>query len=170
MNVRWCLMLVWLRWHNVTHAGILHVHIGVGGRNKSCSSQALPKLSRQLKLFQIGGSCDVMLGRRWLMCRHLAMVLLGCVDLVGVMLIMRLLVLLMVMMLMRLIASACMIEWACIKGLGTRGWVRHISGFFRFTLTAWAHGCQGKRPMRIVNEDPGQSQARDRQKCWHSVL
>jgi hypothetical protein len=48
------------------------------------------------------------------------MVLLWCVDLIGVMLVMRLLMLLMVMVLMRFIACACMIEWACIKGFCTR--------------------------------------------------
>lgn len=122
-------MLVWVGWHDTTHAGILHVHVGIGGRNKGCSSQALSKLGRQLKLLQVGGPWDVMLGRRWLMCRHLAMVLLGGVDLIRVMLVMlvmRLLVLVLVLVFLRVvmlvgfIASACMIERACIKGLGTR--------------------------------------------------
>lgn len=51
------------------------------------------------------------------------MVLLLCVDLIRVMLVMLvmwLLVLLRVVMLVGFIASACMVEWACIKGLGTR--------------------------------------------------
>lgn len=55
MNVGRRLMLVWLGWHDITHAGILHVHVGIGGRNKGCSSQALSKLGRQLKLLQVGG-------------------------------------------------------------------------------------------------------------------
>lgn len=67
MNVRRRLMLVLLGWHNITHARILHVHVGVGSRNKGCSSQALSKLGRQLKLLQVGGPWDVMLGRRRLM-------------------------------------------------------------------------------------------------------
>lgn len=120
MNVRRRLMLVLLGRHNITHAGILNVHVGIGGRNKGRSSQALSKLGRQLELLQVGGPRDVVLGRGWLMCRHLAMVLLGCVDLVRVVLVMRLLVLLRVVMLAGFIASACMIERACIKGLGTR--------------------------------------------------
>lgn len=122
MNVRRRLMLVRFGWHNITHAGILNVHVGIGGRNKGSSSQALSKLGRQLELLQVGGPRDVMLGRRWLMCRYLAMVLLGGVDLVRVVLVMRLLVLVLlrVVMLVGFIASACMIERACIKGLGTR--------------------------------------------------
>jgi hypothetical protein len=58
-----------------------------------------------------------MLRRCRLVRRHLAMILLLWVNLVRIMLVMRLLVLLMIM---RLIASGCMIEWACIKSLSTR--------------------------------------------------
>jgi hypothetical protein len=41
-------------------------------------------------------------------------------DLIRIMLVMWLLVVLRVVMLMGLIASACMIERACVKGLSTR--------------------------------------------------